>query len=279
LIWIVTAWPSGALAITFAAISVLLFALRGDQAYAAAMGFLVGTAIATVAAAIIAFAVLPNSETFAAFSLAIGLWLVPAGAVAARWQWGTFNYMAAYFVPLLAPVNQMNFDTVQFYNTALGVLAGIGAAALSFRLLPPLSPAFRTRRLQTLTLRDLYRLAAGRTLSDWEGHVHGRLSAMPREATPLQRAELMAAMSVGSEIIRLRPIVRKLGVGADLESALIELTRGRSANVILRLTRLDAALAVRSDTEPEALRARGGILALSEALLQHADYFDVGASR
>jgi hypothetical protein len=36
-------------------------------------------------------------------------------------------------------------------------VGGVGAAALSFRLLPPLSPAFRTRRLLALTLRDLRR--------------------------------------------------------------------------------------------------------------------------
>ena len=38
LFWIVTAWPNGAWAITFAAIGVILFAPRADQAYAAAIG-------------------------------------------------------------------------------------------------------------------------------------------------------------------------------------------------------------------------------------------------
>ena len=43
LFWIVTAWPSGAGAITFAAIGVILFAPRADQAYATAIGFMIGT--------------------------------------------------------------------------------------------------------------------------------------------------------------------------------------------------------------------------------------------
>ena len=84
LFWIVSAWPSGAVAITWAAISVILFAPQADQAYATAMSFTVGTGIAAVAAAIIAFAVLPGSETFAALSVAIGVWLVPTGAAAAQ---------------------------------------------------------------------------------------------------------------------------------------------------------------------------------------------------
>jgi hypothetical protein len=279
LFWIVTAWPSGAEAITFAAISVILFAPRGDQAHAGAMGFMVGTGIAAVVAAIIRFAVLPHLETFAAFSLAIGLWLVPAGAAAEKWRSGALTYMAAYFVPLLAPENQMSYDTVQFYNAALAILAGIGAVALSFRLLPPLSPAFRTRRLLVLTLRDLRRLAIGRTPGDWIGHVHGRLAAMPGEATPLQRAQLLASLSVGSEIIRLRPEVLRLGVGADFEHALAALAQGNSSTAIARLTRLDAALAGNDYAEREVVRARARILTLSEVLREHADYFDAGALR
>ena len=71
---------------------------------------------------------------------------VPAGAVAHRGRKIAFIYMAGYFVPVLAPVNQMSYDTVAFYNTAMAIVSGAGAAALSFCLIPPLSPAYRTRR-------------------------------------------------------------------------------------------------------------------------------------
>src|SRR5271169_4274753 len=154
LFWIVTAWPNGAGAIIFAAIGVILFAPRADQAYAAVMSFMAGIGLAAAFAAIIAFAVLPGLETFAAFSVAIGLVLVPAGAgVAQPWQTPMFTAMAANFVPLLAPANPMTYNTEQFYNAALAIVAGVGAAAVSFRLIPPLSPAFRTQRLLALTLR------------------------------------------------------------------------------------------------------------------------------
>jgi uncharacterized membrane protein YccC len=97
--WIVTAWPNGARAIVFAAIGAILFAPRADQAYAAAMSFMVGIGLTAVFAAIIEFAVLPNTETFAAFSLAIGLVLVPAGAgMVQPWQTPMFTAMAAFFV-------------------------------------------------------------------------------------------------------------------------------------------------------------------------------------
>jgi uncharacterized membrane protein YccC len=284
LFWIITEWPNGAGAITFAAIGVILLAPRADQAYAAAMSFMVGTALSAAFAAIIAFAVLPNSETFAAFSLALGLVLVPAGAgMAQPWRTMVFIPMTANFIPLLSPANPMTYDTVQFYNAASAIVAGVGAAALSFRLMPPLSPAFRTRRLLALTLRDLRRLATGpipRTPDDWEGRMYGRIAALPDEAQPLQRSQLLAALSVGTEIIQLRRIARRLDLGSELDVALAAVAAGNSAVATTRLAVLDRVLASLPGAgtgAQAALRARGGVLAVSEALTQHASYFDAAA--
>jgi uncharacterized membrane protein YccC len=281
LFWIFTEWPNGAQAITFAAIGVILLAPRADQAYAAAVSFMVGTVLGAVFAATIEFAVLPNLETYAAFSLALGLVLVPAGAgMAQPWQTVVFTALAANFVPLLAPANQMTYDTVQFYNAALAIVAGLCVAALSFRLMPPLSPAFRTRRLLALTLRDLRRLATGpipRAPGDWEGRMYGRFSALPDEAQPLQRSQLLAALSVGTEIIQIRRIARRLDLGSGFDMTLEAVAQGNGALTIARrLAQLDHTLASRPGAA--ALRARASILAMSEALTQHAAYFDAEAS-
>jgi uncharacterized membrane protein YccC len=283
LFWIVTAWPNGAGAIEFAAIVVILLSPRADQAYAAAVSFTAGIGLAIVFATIITFAVLPNTETFAAFSLAIGLVMVPAGALIAQpWQTAMFTALAAFgFISLVAPANPMSYDTQQFYNSALAIIAGAGAGALSFRLLPPLSPAFRTRRLLELTLRDLHRLAMGpipHTPDDWEQRMYSRFSALPDAAQPLQRSLLLAALSVGTEIIQLRRIARRLELGAALDGALEALARGQSAITTARLSHLDQVLAARSGASPAVPGARGLILAISEALTQHASYFDAGAS-
>jgi uncharacterized membrane protein YccC len=281
LFWIVAAWPNGASVITFAAITVILFAPRADQAYTAAMSYMVGTVLAAAFAAIVKFALLPGLSTFAGLSIALGLYLVPAGALIAQpWQSATFTTMAFIFLALLAPANQMSYDPGQFYNTALAIVAGVGAGALSFRVLPPLAPALRTRRLLALTLQDLRRLATGalaRTPDGWEGRIYGRLWALPDQALPLQRARLLAALSAGSEIIRLRRIAPRLGLSSDLDAALAALAHGNSAIATARLARLDHLLAARTGAEPEAelaLRARTNILAMSEALTQHASYFD-----
>jgi uncharacterized membrane protein YccC len=285
LIWIVTAWPNGASAITFAAIAVILFSPRADQAYAFAISFMVGTGLTAAFAAIVDFAVLPGLATFAGFCVAIGLVLVPAGALMLQpWQPAMFTAMAANFVPLLAPANQMSYDTQQFYNAALAIVAGVGAAAISFRLLPPLSPALQTRRLLALTLRDLRRLTTGRipdTSDDWQSRVYGRLSVLPEQAEPLQRARLLAALSVGNEIIRLRRVARRFDLHVELEAAHDAVARGDGAVATERLARVDRKLAALPDATPGArvrLRARGSILAMSEALAEHASYFYAGAT-
>jgi hypothetical protein len=69
-------------------------------------------------------------------------------------------------------------------------------------------------------------------------------------------------------------------LGADLDPALEVLARGSSAAAIARLALLDDALAARPDAGSGAslaLQARGSILAISEALIEHASYFDAGA--
>ncbi len=185
----------------------------------------------------------------------------------------------ANFVPLLAPANQMSYDTVQFYNAALAIVAGLGAAALSFRLMPPLSPAFRTRRLLALTLRDLRRLASGSDPADARRlggpHVRPALGIAGRGRAVAARAA--SGGPVGGD--RNHPASpHRYAARIWDPSSTRRSTPWREATARSRphaspgsTTRLSARPGV------AALRARGSILAMSEALTQHAAYFDAGA--
>jgi uncharacterized membrane protein YccC len=278
LFWIVTAWPSGAVALVWAATVAVLYSPQADQAYATASGYTVGTVLATPFAAILAFAVLPQLETFAGFAMAVGLYLIPAGALAFQPRHKpVFGAMSAWFMLLLEPTNPMSYDIEQFYNTTFAFVAGVAVGALSFRLIPPLPPALQTHRLLALTLRDLHRLAMRQSFADWVDRIYGRLEVMPGEATPLQHARLLAALSLGIEINSLLPSARRFGVDAELERALADVAEGRSAIAIARLKQLDEILAIHSATEPEALCGRASILVISEVLSQHSEYFDSGA--
>src|SRR5258706_2642123 len=284
LFWVATAWPSGTFSIVIIAVALLLLSPRGDLAYRGAIAFTIVGVGAVLFAAVIKFAVLPAFETFPEFCLVLGLFLLPVGFVIAKSEnlavAGVFTGMAANLMPLLTPTNQMTYDTQQFYNSALAMLVGCGIAPVVFSLLPPLSPELRARRLLAFALRDLRRLATVRQLSiseDWESRLYGRLAALPDNAEPLQRAHLLAALSVGTAIVELRRISALLGIGAELETAIAGVAQGTSALARTRLVRLDHDLASRSGAEwatSLALRARARILVLSEALAQHSAYFD-----
>jgi len=288
LFWVATAWPSGASAILFAAILVLLLSPKGDLAFVGSIAFAVGTGIAVICAALIKFAVLPSLDTFPAFCLALALYLIPVGFAVAQARQpaisAVFTAMAFNFMPLLSPTNQMSYNTAQFYNTALAIVAGCSVAPLAFRLLPPLSPEARAGRLVALTLRNVRHLAIApvkTSLQGWEGVIYGRLAALPDQAEPLQRARLLAALSVGIEIIHLREIAPRFGVAAEFDAALEDFARGNSAYAVARLWELDRRLASRTDTNLESaigVRARSRMLVMSEVLSQHASYFNTGAT-
>jgi uncharacterized membrane protein YccC len=270
--------------VTWSAIFVITSPPNADQAYAIAKGRLLGISLAAGLAAIAKFAMLPGSETFHGLGIAIGLVLVPVGALSTlRWQEAAvFGATASWFIPLMAPANQMTYDTLQFYNAALAIIAGAGAATVAFRLLPPLSPALRARRLLALTLRDLRRLATAPIpppRDGWESKVYSRLAMLPEQAEPLQRAQLVAALSVGTETIRLRRLARRLDLGPGFEGALNAVARGNSAAAIeclAEVERILAALPIAGRRASITLRARASIRAISEALAQHAAYFGVG---
>jgi uncharacterized membrane protein YccC len=281
LFWIATAWPSGALAITFAAIVSILMSPQADQAYSASMVFFVGCCLSAALAAILKLAVFPGIATFPGLCLAMGLVLVPLSSIVALpWQPLLFTAAAVNFIPLLAPANTMVYDARQFSNSALAILVGIGVAALAMRLLPPLTPATRTRRLLALTLRDLRRLAKRPTpgsRDEWESRTYARLLALPPEAEPTQRAQLAAALSVGIRIIRLQNVAPRFVNEAAVDAALNAVACGDSAAAIKHLGQIDRTLSTlpsdKSGTRVSR-RVRASVLAISETLTEFASYFD-----
>jgi uncharacterized membrane protein YccC len=285
--WVATAWPNGASAIIFVAVLVLLLSPKGELAYGGSLAFVLGIAGAVICAAAIKFAMLPALQTFPAFCAALALFFLPAGfAMAVSRQpvaTAALTAITFNFNPLLAPTNEMNYDTAQYYNSALAIVVGCGVAPLAFLLMPPLSPALRVRRLLAKTSRDLRRVAIAPVLptpSYWESRLYSRLTALPDQATPLQRSQLLAALSVGTEIIGLRQMATHLGTTAELDAALDNIVLGHSTEAIAKLRQLDDRLASTREIGTEAtvaLRARGRILIISEALAEHGAYFDAGA--
>jgi uncharacterized membrane protein YccC len=282
LFWIASAWPNGAFAITFCAIIVVLLPLQGDVAYSASMTFLKGCVLGSSIAAVQVFVILPRATSFPTLCLALGLALVPLGFMIVRARTPLFFFAASVnFLPMLSITNGMNYDASQFWNTTSAILAGIAFGVVAMRILPPLSPATRTRRLLALTLADLRRLAkrasSRRRDEDWASRGYARLLAMPEQADPVERAEVVAAVSIGKEIVRLRRVPPRFVPGGDLEAALQALAEGRSGEAIERLKDIDRRLAALPRAEAASrilLRLRASILAISAQLAEYPSYFD-----
>lgn len=278
LVWIVTAWPNGAWALSFAAIGVILFSPREAQAYSEARAFTLGLGLAV---AIVRFAVLPGMETFVGLSLVMGCVLVPLGILSLQpWQTSVFKAMPIFFCILMAPANLMTFDTAQYYNEGLAVVVGMGSAAIGFLLLPPLSPAARVSRILDVTLRDFRRLAAGRQcgcLRDWESRLYRRLADMPAVVDAERLARFVAMLSMGSTVIRLRRLARRFKVETEIDTAFAAVAEGRSATAMSHLAAMERALRQSSKGEADGtaiVRACGAIHAALHTLSRYGNYFD-----
>ena len=281
LFWIITEWSSGLQAVTFATVTMMVASPMLDESGRAALGQGFGAAVAAIAASIIKFAILPNHEVFLVFALIIATVLVPLGALSSVPTLALFFVPATLnFTPLLAPTNQMTYNTLTYFNTSFGLLSGCVAGALALLLIPPVSAPTRSQRLVDLSIRDLRRLAAGRrnwTLSQWRGRLYARLVAMPEGAEPVQRSYLVATLVVGSSLLRLQRLWRHGRIGAEISEVETSLAEGDLAKLRIVLHRLDQEIASISDTKPGVRgrqRARSALLAIVEAIDRQSEYFE-----
>lgn len=283
LFWIVTAWPEGGVMIVWGVALVLIMAPLNEAAVSAEWAFLFGSLIASVLAAVITFAVLPMQVGFAGLAAALGLVLIPIGTMSAQaWRQPLFVAAGVTFIPLVSPTNLQTYDPATFYNSALALVIGVGLSLLALRLMPPLSPAYRARRLLALTLRDLRRLTCGPRPAPariWRRRAITRMGALTDKMALLQHARMAAALAVGNTILRLRRLTGRLQLGAGMEPVLQELRRGNSAAAVNALTALDDALQALTPGGSAwhtrcVLRARADITGLVELLRLHGTYFD-----
>ncbi|MGH6800905.1 MAG: FUSC family protein, partial [Methylocella sp.] len=186
-------------------------------------------------------------------------------------------FYSAFLVAMLSPRNHMVYDLAVFFNNDLAIVAGSIAGVAGYRLIPPLSPAFRARRQLTAALRDLHRLAAGRwrpVPQVWEQRLYDRLITLPIDATPLQRGQLMTALGVGLAILQLREVADVAGEGDSVQKVLSALAasdveEARTEAVALAHRLVPVAIA----TRPHTQRVCAYLREIEEALMSHPDYF------
>lgn len=229
--WVVTAWPTGAFGVVFAAVGTLIFGARGDQARLLARDYAVGATVMSILAGAVYFGVLPALSTFPALVALLALLLVPLGMLQlGTWHGVAFLAMSITCLPLLGVANPITYNAASYFNLALSIVTGSVVGMVFLVIMPVVEPQMRARRLIALSVRDLRRLAAGATKVDrarWTVLLSRRLEALPPQATPEQAGNLMALLALGHAILHLLDSLPDATTRRQLSQALALLAEGR----------------------------------------------------
>jgi uncharacterized membrane protein YccC len=227
LFWMATGWPDGAQAMIFAGVICSILASLDDPA-TAATGFLKMTVYSIGIAAVYVFVVLPRIDGFAALVAVLLPFYLPLGMILALPRLGPMVLpLAINTTALLSLSNERPFpDVTSYLNMSLGLIAGIAAGVLMFRLLRPLGVAWTVRRLIADMMADLARITTSSgsvPRFSFESRMYDRISALftrlnPAEPDHLERMRgSLAVLRIGLNILTLTA-VRPL-LAADLATA------------------------------------------------------------
>ena len=278
---IATAWNEGYSFMIFVAVTTLLLSPQNEMAPRAIRNFGWGTLLTVALAAITKFALLPNHEGYGSFILIIACVLVPLAAVSTLPRFAGLAVPATVnFLPLLSPTNLISYDIAAYANGALAIAGGCLAGAVVLRVVPPLSPAVRTRRLLRLTLVDLrtaMRRPGRMTPGRWRKLCYGRIVALPASAAPADGSRILAALTVGLQMIALRDDAASLGWdAAPVDGTAQALSAGRVPEALAALAMLRPSGEPAGDN-PLRQRALAAISEITETLRNYSTYFGAAA--
>jgi uncharacterized membrane protein YccC len=210
--WIVTAWPSGTVAVVVTAVMCSLFGGLEQP---------VKISVALVATLLIAFipvfgtvyGLLPIATDFVSMSVALAPLLLACGVIIARQPLGLFP--VAYFTVGSNIDNVMNYDLFAFLNTSIAILTGMGFALVLFAVFFPDTPRQIGHRFCRQLLVRLGRLcgAARPTVRDHERALYERLAGTVARlknepaAASACIAGAIAALSVSRAVDELRTAI------------------------------------------------------------------------
>jgi uncharacterized membrane protein YccC len=211
--WIASSWPEGFAAPMLAAVGCSLFAAQDDPVLQI-MDFVKAAIIGAVVAAIYLFAILPLATSFEMVAIAFAPLLVLCGLLMTRPRTGIFGLGTPVVgFTLLALQNNYAGDFATFTNSAVAVVIGMCAAALTTQLFRSVGAAWTARRLrrtnrdslvaaaEDLDNADALELAA--LMLDRVGLLASRLAALPPEDSDWT-SELLSEVRVGIDVVELR---------------------------------------------------------------------------
>ena len=267
--WVLTAWPSGSLMVTIAAIFCCLAAVRNDPV-SFALPFLEATALMIPVGYVVEFKMLPFADGFlplvAVYAVPIMLATLAVASPHPKMA-GMGVIVFVLFMMLTAPHNPMTYDVGAYLNSALALLAGAAATVVCSAFFLPPNPGARARVCIRSLCGEVEALARALPAAlppriEWESRMYDRLSEStpylsddPKEVRALDSA--FAALQIGVSLIDLRAAANRP-----------ELAAWRRV--------LDGALDRLADMAEGAIEAAASARAGARALLDAA--FGLGAS-
>jgi uncharacterized membrane protein YccC len=161
--WFVTAWPSGPTAIVVAVVVCSLIAST-EQPVTISFALAAAILVATVPVFVTVFYLLPLASDFVSMAFAIAPLLLVCGFIIAQPKIGPLGLLTVVYFEVGSNIdNVMDYDTIQFFNTSLAVLFGIGVALVLFATVFPETPSQALR-----LLRKQLRFRLSRFSTDWQ---------------------------------------------------------------------------------------------------------------
>lgn len=145
--WIASAWPYGASAISFVAVTSALFGSAPDQ-YRSVRHMTMGHGSGYVVAILFACFVMPSLDGFLLFGAALVPFLMLGSYIITYPRWiaiGT-GYVV-FFCAMLNPTNPMTFNPMGIINEGSAALLGTAIAGLVFMTLVPATGSWYKRRM------------------------------------------------------------------------------------------------------------------------------------
>ncbi|CAM3142250.1 FUSC family protein [Komagataeibacter xylinus] len=232
-IWEITAWPTGTLFVMFVSVVCARFASFSNTVIAS-KNFFLGAVWAVAAAIVPVFLVMPVTSDYPVFCFAAGIPMILGGLVNRHHATAAMGASFVNFFPyMLMPENHFRTDEVQWFNTSMALLAGLGFGVMVFRYLLPFSFASFRRSFGAIVengLRDIVHADTRMTDQVWLGEVvegmerliaHEKDRDAPRIDVWLRDA--FSIMTAGRNLLYLQLLVRNKMLSSDLTRELKEL--------------------------------------------------------
>jgi uncharacterized membrane protein YccC len=164
--WIITAWPEGGGAATFAAVGCSFFAAQDDPA-PAILQFLRYVLISVAIGAVYLFVILPKVAAFEMLALVFAPVFLLFGVLIAMPATNFLGMAITVNVAAMLTLSSVyNADFPTYVNNSIAVGVGMGSAATLTRIFRSVGAVWSARRLMRANRRDIARAALRRDTTD-----------------------------------------------------------------------------------------------------------------